>query len=116
MGKGSGGHKRVENVENPSKTRRLPNRFCSNRVPMLRSTNLRLLLLATTLTLPGLAQPPSEMREVIERYNADRGSLSRFYTIESSPKRRAKLEGLATQTLADLTKLDFESFGQEGKV
>lgn len=72
--------------------------------------------LAVLLVIPLYSQPPSEMREVIERYNADRGSLARFYTIDVSPKRHAKLDALARQTLADLNKLPFDNFSQEGKV
>src|SRR5258708_1443064 len=65
---------------------------------------------------PLVAQAPSEMRDPIERYLADRGALTRFYTIETSPKRRAKFDSLASQYLSDIAKMNFDGFGQEGKV
>ena len=58
----------------------------------------------------------SEMRAVIERYIADRGSLARFYTVEASPARQARLKQFYTDWLATLTRLNFDSMSQDGRV
>lgn len=60
--------------------------------------------------------PTSEMRGVIERYTADRGSLGRFYSVEASPARRARMKKFYTDWLASLGKLNFDSMSQDGRV
>ena len=69
---------------------------------------LLLLLLAPTLApaqatdsaVPDLvaliAQPQSELRAVLERWNADQGALGRRYAVEYSPERRARLRQFNT--------------------
>ena len=59
---------------------------------------------------------PSEMRAAIERYVADRGSLARFYTVEASPTRHARLKQFYGDWLATLAKLNFDSMSQDGRV
>jgi len=58
----------------------------------------------------------SEMRPVIERYVADRGSLSRSYPVESSPARQARFQQFYTDWLALIGKLNFDALSQDGKV
>jgi uncharacterized protein (DUF885 family) len=58
----------------------------------------------------------SEMRSVIERYTADRGSLARFFTVEASPARRARMKQFYTEWLASLAKLNFDAMSQDGKI
>src|SRR4029450_3500206 len=66
---------------------------------------------------PGeLKLPPSEMRGLIERHTADRGSLLRSYPVEISPARRARLKQFYGDWLAALGGLDFDSMSQDGKV
>src|SRR6185369_9706585 len=60
--------------------------------------------------------PLSEMRGVIERYTADRGSLARFFSVEASPARRARMKQFYTEWLASLAKLTFDSMSQDGKI
>src|SRR5438034_11836336 len=50
----------------------------------------------------------SEMRAPIERYVADRGSLARFYTVEASPTRHARLKQFYSDWLTSLAKLNFD--------
>lgn len=69
--------------------------------------------------LPELNDPvsqQSEMRAAIERYVADRGSLARFYTVEASPIRHARLKQFYDDWLAALPKLGFDSMSQDGRV
>ncbi|HEY8460827.1 MAG TPA: hypothetical protein VIM99_10630, partial [Blastocatellia bacterium] len=58
----------------------------------------------------------SELRGLIERYVADRGSLSRSYPVEISPARRARFKQFYSDWLAMLDKLDFDALSQGGKV
>jgi uncharacterized protein (DUF885 family) len=58
----------------------------------------------------------SEMRGVIERYTADRGSLFRFFSTDASPARRARMKQFYTDWLASLAKLNFDSMSQDGRI
>ncbi len=49
------------------------------------------------------------------QYDADRGSLSRFYAVESSPDRRQRLLQLQTDYLKQLQQLKFESLSTGAK-
>ena len=69
--------------------------------------------------IPGLNDAdsrPSEMRAVIERYTADRGSLARFYPVEASSARQARMKQLYTEWIAALAKLNFDSMSQDGRI
>jgi hypothetical protein len=57
-----------------------------------------------------------DLREVIERYQADRGALGRFYTIEGSPERIARLRRACADWRATLDQLDFEALDQDGRI
>ena len=59
---------------------------------------------------------PSEMRGVIERYSADRGSLGRFYSVEASSARQVRMKQFYSDWLATLAKLDFDSMSQDGRI
>jgi hypothetical protein len=58
----------------------------------------------------------SELRPLIERYSADRGNITRFYNIPSSPERRARLRKFYEETKAALIAQNFDGMGQDGKV
>jgi uncharacterized protein (DUF885 family) len=58
----------------------------------------------------------SEMRATIERYTADRGSLTRSYPVATSTARRARFKKLYEEQLATLKTLDFDAMSQDGKV
>jgi hypothetical protein len=68
---------------------------------------------------PGLGdfdQGKSEMRPAIERFVADRGSLSRSYPVESSPAREDRFKQFYADWLGLIGKMNFDAMGQEGKV
>src|SRR5262245_41433492 len=69
-----------------------------------------------TLDLNDLDTSKSEMRPVIERYVADRGSLVRSYPVESSPARLARFKEFYSDWLALIGKMNFDAMSQEGKV
>jgi len=58
----------------------------------------------------------SELRSLIERYGADRGSLSRSYPVEISPGRQARFKQFYSDWLAALAKFNFDTLSQDGKV
>jgi uncharacterized protein (DUF885 family) len=70
----------------------------------------------STLDLSDSDSRPSEMRAVIERYTADRGSLARFYSVEASSARQARMKQFYSDWLATLAKLDFDSMSQDGRI
>jgi uncharacterized protein (DUF885 family) len=57
----------------------------------------------------------SEMRPAIERYVADRGSLTRSYPVETSPARQARFEKFSKDWLALIAKMNFDAMSQDGK-
>jgi uncharacterized protein (DUF885 family) len=58
----------------------------------------------------------SELRAVIERYAADRGTLARAYPIENSPNRQARMKQFYAEYLGRLADLNFESLSAEGRI
>ncbi|HEX4945164.1 MAG TPA: DUF885 family protein [Blastocatellia bacterium] len=71
---------------------------------------------SVTPELSDLDNAKSELRSVIERYVADRGSLSRVYPVESSPARQARFQQFYRDWLVLLGKMNFDSLSQDGKV
>jgi hypothetical protein len=58
----------------------------------------------------------SEVHDLLVNYEADRGSLYRFYTIPNSPERRERFKTFYTDYLTKLQQLPFETMSQGGKV
>ena len=64
-----------------------------------------------------LAAATSELRDVVDRFSADRQAILRFYTIPVSKERRERLRGFyqAWRTTG-LPKIAFDGLSQEGKI
>jgi uncharacterized protein (DUF885 family) len=60
--------------------------------------------------------PQSELRGLIERYTADRGSLFRFFSTDASATRHDRMKQFYADWLAALAKLNFDSMSQDGRV
>ena len=58
----------------------------------------------------------SEMRVAIERFVADRGSLSRSYPVEMSPARLTRFKQFYSDWLALIGKMNFDAMGQDGRI
>jgi uncharacterized protein (DUF885 family) len=71
---------------------------------------------ADTPDLKDLDASQSELRSLIERFVADRGSLSRSYPVEISPGRQTRFKQFYSDWLATLAKLNFDTLSQDGKV
>jgi uncharacterized protein (DUF885 family) len=56
-----------------------------------------------------LYQQSSEVNNLMVQYDADRGSLSRFYYVENAPDRRERFNTLTTDYLKQLQQLKYES-------
>jgi hypothetical protein len=58
----------------------------------------------------------SELRSAIERFVADRSSLTRSYPVEISPARQTRFRQFYSDWLGTLAKLNFDSMSLDGKV
>lgn len=58
----------------------------------------------------------SELRAPIERYTVDRGSLTRSYPVGMSPSRRERFKHFYSEWLNDLTKLNFDTLSEDGRI
>ena len=58
----------------------------------------------------------SEMREFIDRFEADKGSLDRYFTIPISLSRSIRMKGFYTEWLAQLSRTDFDAMSQTGRI
>jgi hypothetical protein len=65
--------------------------------------------------LTTLVAATSELRDVIQRFSADRQALLRFYTVPGSPERRSRLRGFQDAWLRALPGIAFAKLSQEGK-
>ncbi len=65
---------------------------------------------------PLLRLRPSELREVIDRYAADRAAMLRRFDARYSPVRRDELRGFYSGWRSALQKLDFNALAQSGRV
>ncbi len=73
-------------------------------------------IIAQTKNNQGLLAQTSEVHPLMVEFEADKGSLTRFYTISNSPERRQRLELLDKTYLQRLEALPFDKMSQEGKV
>jgi len=65
---------------------------------------------------PPAAEPPSELRSIIEQYSADSESLERTYPIRLSETRRARFGRFYTEQQASLSKVDFDHLSEVGRI
>ena len=63
-----------------------------------------------------LYQQNSEVNNLMVQYEADRGSLNRFYFVENSPERRDRLVTLANDYLKQVQQLNYESLPTGSRV
>lgn len=77
---------------------------------------LTLLLMLITVSSLGQTEMPSEVYPLIVQYEADRGSLERFYFVQGTQERRDRFTKFYKDYLTRLQQLPFESFSTGGKV
>lgn len=67
--------------------------------------------------LAALAQPQSsELRELVERFTADRSALNTFYSVPGSTLRLQRLRGFYAAWQAKLEALPYDTLGVEGRI
>ena len=59
---------------------------------------------------------PSELADIVSRYQSDRSALGRRYGVDYSPARTKRLEEFTGQWLTRLRELNFDRLSQEGRV
>ena len=59
---------------------------------------------------------PSELRDLVDRYETDRAALLRRYPVERSPQRRTRLEAFYGDWKRQVGAVDFGGLGLEGRV
>jgi hypothetical protein len=69
-----------------------------------------------SLSQPGFVSQTSEVHNLMVNFEADRGSLNRFYFVTGSPERRERMRAFYSDYLNRLEQLPFESFSQAGQV
>lgn len=81
------------------------------------------LLLAMVMTWAGHSQngasdesPVSELYQLMNEMNADEGSLTRFYIVDSSPEKRERFKKFYEDYLSRLEKFSFNQLSTNGKV
>lgn len=59
---------------------------------------------------------PMSMIDRVQQYQADLGSINRFFNIEFSPNRAKRFDGFYQENLKSLDTVDFDKLDQNGKV
>jgi len=96
--------------------------FIYFQVRLINTFNLMLLakriflVLSLMCSLRGFAQQEPSIQNMILNFNADRGSLDRFYFIQSSPERRQRMEVFCMDYLNRLNALPFETMSVSDRV
>jgi len=57
-----------------------------------------------------------DMRELVPRFEADRGAVGRIWRVEGSVARRERMRACMREWLAELAQVDFDALDQGGKV
>src|SRR5262249_44446638 len=57
----------------------------------------------------------NEMRAVAQRYQADRGNLTRYYNVPIAPERCQRLKWFGEEWLAAVEHLDLAGFGEDAR-
>ncbi|MGC8640507.1 MAG: DUF885 family protein [Isosphaeraceae bacterium] len=80
--------------------------------------NMRMSLVLVFLLVPtaAFAAPPADMEAVIEEYEADLNSVSRFYDLPWSVNRFDRLDRLQHDWQGGLARVDFDQLDQHGRV
>jgi hypothetical protein len=77
---------------------------------------ISLVFFQNSLAQSDLFLQTSEVHNLMVNFEADRGSLSRFYFVSGSPERRERMHTFYADYLSRLELLPFESLSQGGKV
>ena len=74
------------------------------------------LLLCALLFIQNALQAQDKMPQILQHYQADRGSLERFYVIDMSPEKRNRMISFYKEYVNKIKDLPFKSLSQSDKV
>ena len=74
------------------------------------------LLLCALLFIQNALQAQDKMPQILQHFQADKGSLERFYVIDMSPEKRGRMTSFYTEYLNKIKDLPFKSLSQSDKV
>ncbi len=63
-----------------------------------------------------LYRQTSDVHHLLTQYEADRGSLSRFYVVTNAPERRERMQQFYTDYLSQLARLNFDRMPTDSRV
>ena len=66
--------------------------------------------------VPPPATPGSELASLVDRYNVDRGALSRRYDVDYSPERSQRFTKFYKDWQQDLARVKFDTLSAEGRI
>ncbi len=87
-----------------------------HRIKNMLATIALILCCSITVAQNNLLLQTSEVHNLMVQYEADKGSLTRFYSIPNSLERRHRLQTFTKEYIDKLSALPFESFSSGGKV
>ena len=84
----------------------------------MRFPHVKAFLFCFLITAAGSAQQSNvqTIQNLLMQFNADRGSLDRFYFIGSSPERRQRMETFCADYMQRLSQLPFEQLNVSDRV
>ena len=78
--------------------------------------NKIVLLLCTLMFLQNTLIAQDKMPQILQHFQADKGSLERFYVIDMSPEKRGRMISFYKEYLSKIKDLSFKSLSQSDKV
>ncbi len=75
-----------------------------------------MLITVSCMCQPALYEQNSEVNNLMVQYEADRGSLNRFYFVENSPERRDRMNALVADYLKQVAQLNFDKLPTGSRV
>lgn len=78
--------------------------------------NKIVLLLCALMFLQNTLNAQDKMPQILQHFQADKGSLERFYVIDMSPEKRGRMQSFYNEYLNKIKELPFKSLSQSDKV
>ena len=78
--------------------------------------NKIVLLLCALMFLQNTLNAQDKMPQILQHFQADKGSLERFYVIDMSPEKRGRMQSFYNEYLNKIKDLPFKSLSQSDKV
>lgn len=83
---------------------------------MKKILNKIMLLLCALIFMQNIINAQDKMPQILQHFQADKGSLERFYVIDMSPEKRGRMISFYKEYLGKIKDLSFKSLSQSDKV